>query len=129
MLCAAQPGKKRNHFFSSYFLELLLNKKNSNPSLRGTYSHQNVKGWTKNVPGKDIFNLQNIFCPINQDNSHWALAVICMMEKRIQYYDSLWKTDMKILKSLLQYLKDEYKAKKGGDMNDEEWKLPREMCR
>jgi len=45
------------------------------------------------VPGKDIFNLKYIFCPINHNNKHWTSAVIFMEEKRIQYYDSTAESD------------------------------------
>ena len=122
-LCAAQPGRKRSHFFNSYFVQTLFDEKNNNPSLRGRYSYKNVKRWSKKVPGKDIFNLRYIFCPINLDNMHWTSAVIFMEEKKIQYYDSLGGTDRVKLEGLLEYVKDEYKAKKGGDMDVSEWKL------
>ena len=47
-----------------------------------------------------------------------------MEEKKIQYYDSMGGSGMEKLKGLLQYLKDEWKAKKkGGEMDVSEWKL------
>lgn len=122
-LCAAQPERKRSHFFNSYFVQTLFDEKNNNPSLRGRYSYKNVKRWSKKVPGKDIFNLRYIFCPINLDNMHWTSAVIFMEEKKVQYFDSLGGTDRVKLEGLLEYVKDEYKAKKGGEMDVSEWKL------
>ena len=125
LLCAKQPGRKRSHFFNSFFVQTLFDEKNNNPNLRGKFSYKNVKRWSKKVPGKDIFNLKYIFCPINLDNMHWTSAVIFMEEKKIQYFDSMGGTDMSKLEGLLQYLKDEHKAKKGGEMNVDEWELVR----
>ena len=122
-LCAADPERNPSQYFSSHFCQLLFDEKNKNPSLRGKYSYNNVKSWSNKVQGKDIFKLRCIFCPINIDNLHWTLAVIFMEEKMIQYYDSLGGTDRVKLEGLLEYIKDEYKAKNGGEMNASEWKL------
>jgi sentrin-specific protease 1 len=44
--------------------------------------------------------------------------------KKIQYYDSMGGTDYKKLEGLLQYLKDEWVAKKkGGELDVSEWTL------
>jgi sentrin-specific protease 1 len=54
------------------------------------------------------------------------VAVIFMEDKRIQYYDSFGNTDMAKLNGLLQYVKDEYRAKNGkemAEMDAMEWKL------
>ena len=99
-------------------------EKNSNPSLCGRYNYNNVMHWSKNVPGKNIFKLKYILIPINLDNMHWTTAVIYMEEKRIQYYDSMGGTDEAKLQGLFQYVKDEYKAKNGGQKMDVSgWKL------
>jgi sentrin-specific protease 1 len=94
--------------------------------LRRRYNYKNVKSWSKKVPGKDIFNLKYIFCPINLNKKHWTMAVIFMEDKRIQYYDSFGNTDMAKLEGLLKYVKDEYMAKNGKEMDEMdamEWKL------
>ncbi|KAL7543627.1 hypothetical protein ACHAXR_012914 [Thalassiosira sp. AJA248-18] len=123
-LCAKQgPGRKRSHFFNSFFVQTMFDEKNNNPKLRGVYNYKNVKRWSKKVPGKDIFNLKYVVCPINLDNMHWTSAVIFMEEKRIQYYDSMGGTDRTKLEGLLQYLKDEYRVKKGGELDVDEWEL------
>jgi len=123
LLCAKQSGRKRSHFFNSFFVQTMFDDKNNNAKLRGKYNYKNVKRWGKKVPGKDVFNLKYIVCPINLDNLHWTSAVIFVEEKRIQYYDSMGGTDWNKLEGLLQYLKDEWKAKKGGEMNADEWEL------
>jgi len=123
MLCTKQPGRKRSHFFNSFFVQTMFDEKNSDSNLAGKYNYKNVKRWGKKVPGKDIFNLKYIVCPINLDNVHWTSAVIFMEEKRIQYYDSMGGAGMPKLQGLLQYLKDEHRAKKGTELAAAEWKL------
>ena len=117
-ICARQTGRKRSHFFNSFFVQTMFDEKNSNPSLRGRYNYDNVSHWSKNVPGKNIFKLKYILIPINLDNMHWTTAVIYMEEKRIQYYDSMGGTDEAKLKGLFQYVQDEYMAKNGGQEMD-----------
>ncbi|KAL7526301.1 hypothetical protein ACHAXR_001415 [Thalassiosira sp. AJA248-18] len=122
-LCAKQLGRKRSHFFNSFFVQTMFDEKNVNLKLRGEYNYNNVKRWGRRVPGKDIFGLKYIACPINLNNLHWASAVIFMEEKYIQYYDSMGGTDMKKLKGLLQYLKDEHRVKRGEELDTTEWRL------
>jgi sentrin-specific protease 1 len=126
-ICANEPGRRQSHFFNSFFVQTMFDEKNRNRNRRGRYNYENVKKWSRQVPGKDIFNLKYIFCPINHDNTHWTVAVIFMEDKRIQYYDSLGGTDWAKLKGLLQYVKDEYMAKNGKEMDAMEWVL--EPCK
>ena len=123
MLCAKQPGRKRSHFFSSFFVQTMFDEKNKDRKLQGKYNYNNVKRWGRKVPGKDIFNLKYIVVPINLGNLHWTSAVIFMEEKKIQYFDSMGGTDEAKLWGLFQYLKDEYKVKKGREMDTAGWKL------
>ena len=51
-----QPGRKRCHFFKSFFITKLLDE-------AGGYNYKNVKRWSRKVPGKDIFALDKIFFP------------------------------------------------------------------
>jgi Ulp1 family protease len=92
-------------------------------NLRGRYNYENVRRCSKKVPGKDIFKLKYMFCPINLDNLYWMLVVIFMEEKIIQYYDSYGCTDWTKLEGLLEYVKDEYRAKNGKEMDVADWKL------
>jgi sentrin-specific protease 1 len=123
MLCARETGRRRSHFFNSFFVQTMFDEKNNDPGLRGRYNYKNVRHWSKKVPGEDIFKLKYILCPINLDNMHWTSGVIFMEDKRIQYYDSMGGTDMAKLEGLLQYVKDEYRAKNGKDMDATEWEL------
>jgi hypothetical protein len=122
-LCERETGRRRSHFFNSFFVQSMFDEKNNDPKLRGRYNYKNVESWSKMVPGKDIFQLKYVLCPINLDNKHWTLAVIFVEEKRIQYYDSMGGTDWAKLEGLLEYVKDEYRAKNGKDMDTSEWKL------
>lgn len=111
----------------SFFVQTLFDDKNNDERLRGKYNYKNVKRWGRKVPGKDIFNLKYIICPVNEGNVHWVSAVIFMEEKKIQWFDSMGGTDMYRLNGLLRYLKDEWNAKKKGqgEFNEDEWELVR----
>ncbi len=104
-LCAKNPGRRRSHFFNSFFVQNLFNEKNNNMALRGKYNYQKVVNWGQKVPGANIFNLKYLVCPVNLDNMHWTCAIVFMEEKYIQYYDSMGATDMKCLDGILQYLR------------------------
>ena len=86
-------NRKRSHFFKSFFTSKLLDEY--------SYCYANVERWSNKVPGKDIFQLDKIICPVNIINSHWACAVIFVEEKRIQYCDSMCGSGLVTLKGLL----------------------------
>ena len=83
-ICTKEPGRRRSHFFNSFFVQTMFDEKNRNGKLRGRYNYESVKRWSKKVPGKDIFKLKYIFCPINLNKKQWTVAVIFMEDKRIQ---------------------------------------------
>jgi len=88
------------------------------------YNYNKVKKWSTNVPGKDIFALDKVFFRHNVDGSHWTCAVIFMEEKRIQYYDSMGSDGHAYTTGLMRYLKDEWAAKKGGEIPDaDKWRI------
>jgi len=121
-MCAADKTRKRCHFFKSFFITKLFDE--GNAATQGKYNYNNVKRWSKRVPGKDLFKLDKIFFPVNAGGVHWCCAVVFMAEKRIQFYDSLGGGGMTYLRGLFQYLKDEHKAKKGCPLPDEDkWEL------
>ena len=147
-LCNEEPSRKRCHFFKSFFMTKVLNEGHSDSSKNGKYDYKNVKRWSKKVPGtynwltwhnlmfcynthkvafaagKDIFNLDKIFFPINQGGVHWVCAVIFMQKKRIQFYDSLGGRGRIYLNALFEYIKDEHQAKKDCPLpNEDEWEL------
>ena len=90
----------------------------------GKYGYKNVKRWSKQVPGKDIFKLDKVFFPINQGQMHWLCACAFIAEKRIEIYDSMGSPGQKYLKAIFQYLQDDYKDKNGTQMPDlDDWEL------
>ena len=76
------------------------------------------------MPGEDIFKLDKIFFPCNINNNHWCLVVAFMQEKRIQFYDSSGRDGMNYLEGIMNYLKDEWRAKKDSQLPESDrWKL------
>ena len=121
-LCAADPGRKRSHFFKSFFMTKLLNEGHATQS--GVYEYRNVKRWSKKVPGKDIFNLDKIVFPINVNRSHWVCVVAFMQEKKIQFYDSMGDDGMEFLQAVFRYIQDEHLDKKKKPLPDvDQWQL------
>ena len=112
-LSVANPGRKRSHFFKSFFFTKLFDE-----GVTNEYKYSNVKRWSKKVPGKDIFALDKILFACNVLSTHWTCVVIFMQEKRIQFYDSMRGDGYHYLDGLLQYLKDEWAVKKGGELPD-----------
>jgi hypothetical protein len=123
-LCHNDSSRKRSHFFKSFFMTKLLNEGNTNVALDGKYDYRNVKRWSKNAPGKDIFKLDKIFFPINEGRMHWICAVAFVQERRIQMYDSMGSDGMHYLQSIFQYIKDEHQDKKKAPLPDvNDWEL------
>ena len=128
-MCRRSPDRKRSHFFNSFFAQKLFDEYNNNPNLRGVYNYSNVANWGSNdaVPlkeGEDIFDLKYIFIPINESNIHWVSVMVFLEEKKICWYNSLGGTDRTKLNEILQYLKDEWRVKRGGELDlNCEWKL------
>jgi len=54
-LCEKEKGRRRNHFFKVFYYQ----------ASAGGYRYQNVKRWSKKVPGKGIFALDKIIYPVN----------------------------------------------------------------
>jgi sentrin-specific protease 1 len=117
---------RRSHFFKSFFMTKLLNEESD--TNRGQYEYKNVKRWSKKVPGKNIFKLDKLFVPININRSHWVLAEISMLEKKIEIFDSKKHIDgdggKTYVDALFSYLKDDHLDKYNNPLPDiEEWKL------
>ena len=88
----------RVHVMSTYFF--------TNLSTRG---YSTINRWTKDV---NIFFFDLILVPIHTD-SHWSLASIDFRVPGVFYYDSLGSSNNSILTSLLHYLSEEHKDKRG----------------
>jgi hypothetical protein len=115
--CSEQSGRRRSHFFKSYFLTSLLEDSKK-------YNYANVKRWSRKVPGKDIFALDKVIFAVNISQRHWGCAAVFIQLKRIQYYDSMHYDGMFWLEGIFKYLQDEHLDKKNVQLpNKEEWKL------
>lgn len=57
-------------------------------------------------------DVDRIYIPINQNNTHWVLVVVHMQRKVIQYYDPFHEqAGDEYLKVILRWLNDEHKSK------------------
>ena len=67
----------RCHFFLASFYHKLRHSE---------YARDGVKKWTKRV---DVFAKDLLICPIHCHGNHWTLAVVNLLDKRFEYFDSL----------------------------------------
>ena len=110
--CAtAADALPRCHFFPSHFYTKLYEA--------SAYEYAGVKQWTKKV---DVFAKDLLFCPIHCHGNHWTLAVVNLLDKRLEYFDSLRGGDEGVLANLRRYLKDEHLNKKKAHWDDTGWK-------
>ncbi|NXP27675.1 SENP2 protease, partial [Scytalopus superciliaris] len=103
-----KEGYPALHAFSTFFYPKLCS---------GGY--QAVRRWTRGV---DLFKQHLILVPIHL-KVHWALLVIDVRKKTIQYFDSLGQKGDGICTTLLQYLQEESKEKRKLELPASEWTL------
>ena len=90
----------------------------------GKYDYKRVRCWTTRGFRKcDLFSMDIVFFPININNMHWSLVVTYMKQKRVEYFDSIFKSGDNIMKNIIRYLKDEYMDKKKETLDISEWKM------
>eukprot|EP01041_Mallomonas_annulata_P013083 gene13083-27619_t len=107
--------RRQSWYFSSFFMDKLLEADKK-------YNFNNIKRWSKKF---DVFAMEKLFFPINLKNTHWTLAVVYVQRKSIRYLDSMAGGGDRHLQALLRYMSDESKAKRGVDIDPEEWELVR----
>ena len=105
--CAAQDKSLffRIHAFNTYFYVTLSDK-----------GYEKVAPWTRKI---DLFSFEKILVPIHL-GAHWALAVINVAARRIEYYDSMCGGSDDVIERLRKYLIDECKNKKSSGVSPEE---------
>jgi sentrin-specific protease 1 len=123
-----QKVSKRSHFFNTHFWQSLHDQYNPDLGVRGKYNYKNIKRWSKKIPGKNIFDLERVFVPINVENQHWVLGVIHIEKMIIEFLDSKIGTEMTdAIKSyyfgLPPYVKDEYMRIYGSNLDTSKWKF------
>ena len=89
----------------------------------GKYGYAGVSSWTRKTRrnrGVDLFSYKRVLVPINRKNTHWALALIDMVHRTVEFLDPFWwkrKDDGKdVIEALCRYMGDEHWDKKGGPL-------------
>jgi hypothetical protein len=73
--------------------------------------------------GIDVFAMDKLYIPVNIPNTHWMMIVVYMQTRKVCYYDSMNFDGMPYLKAVFQWLKDEWRDKKGGTFDETGWNL------
>ncbi|XP_076871674.1 sentrin-specific protease 2 [Brachyhypopomus gauderio] len=107
MARSEQTGRKV-YCFSTFFFPKLLSG-----------GHPAVRRWTKAV---DLFLYDVILVPLHL-GVHWSLAAVEFRTKSVRSYDSMGQRHEDICNLILMYLKEEYKVKKGKDLEDLKWSV------
>uniref|UniRef100_A0A8R1HKN2 ULP_PROTEASE domain-containing protein n=2 Tax=Caenorhabditis japonica TaxID=281687 RepID=A0A8R1HKN2_CAEJA len=81
--------------------------------------YASVKRWTRKV---DIFSYSIILVPIHL-GMHWCMSVIDIDEKKINFYDSLYNDNEKVLSELSGYLNSESMDKKKTKFDFTGWNI------
>lgn len=85
--------------------------------------YSNVKTWTRRMG--DLLAKDKILVPINQDGTHWVLAVINIRDKRFEFYDALPSGhrafEKQVLANLRRWLCDESLDKRKKPLDVEDW--------
>ena len=104
---ASEPEKcPKIHMFNTFFYPLLEKK-----------GYSGVSRITKKAK-VDIFSLDMVIVPIHLQ-IHWALAVINIKKRRLEYYDSMSKGyNTSVLSLLKHYVEEEYKDRKKASSYD-----------
>lgn len=81
--------------------------------------YNGVRRWTKNV---DIFDHDLMLIPIHLEmENHWTLIAVDFLQSSICYYDSYLQDKDEAMDAILDYLKEEMKAKKNIEMDINCW--------
>jgi sentrin-specific protease 1 len=122
---------EEHQFFPSFLMAQLLQV--GHAESEGVYDYEAVSGYSKKVfRNKDIFSFKVLAIPINIDTIHWAVVIVFMKERCIQYYDSMDTRDNKgkpYVENAFQYLKDEHMCRHKCDLPEmkswrREWNSP-----
>ena len=86
------------------------------------YCYENIQRWTTDI---DVFSLDKVIIPINENNVHWFLAVIDFQQQQTQVFDSMGACHPTVHDTLLRWLQDEHKKRKHSDFDSLIWsRLP-----
>ncbi|EGT51593.1 hypothetical protein CAEBREN_10473 [Caenorhabditis brenneri] len=116
----------------NYYLQLICDRSVQNPEYPKTYAfntffytniitkgYASVKRWTRKV---DIFSYEIILVPVHL-GMHWCMAVIDMVERKIEFYDSLYDGNTAVLPALKKYIAEESADKKKVQFDFTDWEI------
>jgi hypothetical protein len=88
----------------------------------GVYDYSRVAKWTSRGTRKaDLFDKDLVFFPRNISGTHWTLCVAYIVERRIEYLDSMGNDGAQCMEHVLQYLADEHADKKNSPLDISTW--------
>ncbi|CAN0363485.1 unnamed protein product, partial [Phaeothamnion confervicola] len=108
--CARETGRLRNHYFNSFFLTQL--------DGQSGYNYGGVRRWTRKV---DVFKVSKVFVPVNINNVHWCMAVVCMQAREIRYLDSMGGPGRRCCSALQRWVEDESADKRQLKYSTKDW--------
>ena len=94
----------QTHCYTSHIFGQVLSVSGNN----GIYDYREVVGWSDHIEG-GLFNLEQIFVPINLTNTHWIFIRVHFKSKTIKIYDSFGSPNyhyQKYLWAMRKYLYD-----------------------
>ncbi|XP_067315272.1 sentrin-specific protease 2 isoform X2 [Pseudorasbora parva] len=131
-LSTLQEGSWLNDEVINFYMNLVMSRSEQEVGGRKIYSfstflfpklhgggHASVRRWTKAV---DLFLYEIILVPLHL-GVHWSLAVVDFKSKSVLSYDSMGQRHDDICNMILLYLKEEFKVKKGKDLDMSKWTL------
>jgi Ulp1 family protease len=109
-LSLADRSRKKSAILSTYFYSKLMGEDE-------IYSYDSVTRWTKDV---DIFKLDKILIPINENQSHWIVVKVSMSQKSIELYDPMGQRQNpnNYLNNVFHFIKDEHLKRKAEVLPD-----------
>uniref|UniRef100_A0A8C1QUR8 SUMO specific peptidase 2 n=1 Tax=Cyprinus carpio TaxID=7962 RepID=A0A8C1QUR8_CYPCA len=131
-LATLQEGSWLNDEVINFYMNLVMSRSEQEVGGRKVYSfstflfpklhiggHAAVRRWTKAV---DLFLYDIILVPLHL-GVHWSLVVVDFKSKSVRSYDSMGQRHDDICNMILLYLKEEFKVKKGKDLDTSKWTL------
>ncbi|CAL2047953.1 unnamed protein product [Caenorhabditis brenneri] len=84
-----------------------------------TKGYPSVRRYTRKI---DLFSFEIILVPVHL-GMHWCMAVIDMVERKIELYDSLYDGNTDVLPALKKYIAEESLDKKKVEFDFSGWKI------
>ena len=115
-LSLAGRSRKKSTVFSTFFYSKLMGSD-------GIYDYDSIKRWNKDV---DIFKLDKVLIPINENQLHWIVVKVSVSEKSIELYDPMGQrpNPQLYLNHVFHFIKDEHLMRKGEVLPDaSSWRL------